>query len=39
VILFASLYAVMDHLAGGRNFRFDGVVRAPSLFPKAFIFR
>jgi voltage-gated potassium channel Kch len=37
VILFASLYAVMDHLAGGRNFRLESVVRAIS-FPESLYF-
>jgi hypothetical protein len=38
VILFGSLYAVMDPLASSRNFRLEGVVRAIS-FPRASIFR
>jgi voltage-gated potassium channel len=28
VILFASLYTVLDHLAGGPHFRIDGALRA-----------
>ena len=37
VILFASLYAVLDHATGGANFRIDGVVRAIT-FPESLYF-
>ena len=37
VIVFASFYAVLDHLSGGGNFRIDGVVRAIS-FPESLYF-
>ncbi len=37
VILFASLYAVLDHAMGGANFRIDGVARAIT-FPESLYF-
>jgi voltage-gated potassium channel len=37
VILFASIYLVLDHLGGGANFRVEGVVRAIS-FPESLYF-
>lgn len=37
VILFAGLYAVLDRVTGGANFRIDGVVRAIS-FPESLYF-
>jgi voltage-gated potassium channel len=37
VILFASIYSVLDHLSGGANFRIEGAVRAIS-FPECLYF-
>lgn len=37
VILFASVYTVLDHFAGGTNFRVDGALRAIS-FPESLFF-
>jgi len=37
VILFAALYAVLDHVLGGANFRIDGALRAIS-FPESLYF-
>lgn len=37
VILFAALYAVLDHALGGTDFRIDGVVRAIT-FPESLYF-
>ncbi len=37
VILFAALYAVLDHALGGANFRIDGTLRAIS-FPESLYF-
>lgn len=37
VIVFATIYALLDHLAGGGNFRIEGVQRAIS-FPESLYF-
>jgi voltage-gated potassium channel len=37
VILFASIYSILDHLGGGANFRIEGAVRAIS-FPECLYF-
>ena len=37
VILFASVYSIMDHVTAGRNFRIEGAIRAIS-FPESLYF-